>query len=958
MRQFSGMLFLCWCTLLPARSIDTVLIRQQFRQAVIQFERQEFATARSIALKARKALDDAKNQYSGLLLDLNYLLADCALETGNYPKALHYYLEIKDHLVSQGQTQGLEMAEALHKLGYYHQETKSFQEAITYCEQALAIRKKLLDPQHLKIADLYNNLGVCKNALGDHDKALEYYDQALLIRLQALPPFHPQIAQTYNNLGICMEQKGEYQLALSNYGKAMDQYRQLYGAHHLALADVYLNVGPVYQALGDGVANVRFLRSALEIYQQHLPEDHPSLALAYNNLANAYVEQSDFQAGLEMYQKALAIRVQHFGDFHPDVAQTYFNMGVCYFRQAMIKEAQGHFLHGMSALNYQPSSQPSFERVSDHYTLILTLYYLSELQKEQYRNSQSVQDLLTALDYYDQADLLIDFLRSDYETTGSKLALADLSHQFYDLAITLSVDLFTLTQERSYAEKAFYFSEKSKGLLLLDALNSTKAEHFAGVPDTLLSRIHDFEDQIVELEKERYLSLERSDRENVHQTDSLASMLFEKKQKLSALIKSLQSEYPEYYSLRYQTEVVSVSKIQSGLLAADQTLLSYFLGDEFLHLFVINRDGFEVVRAPAKEDLPVWISTLRSAIRRYPEVAPEELPQNIRFYFQSAFRLYEDLLLPVASLLKERVIIIPDGELGLIPFDALISSFPDTSHTFRDLAYLVKEYSISYNFSATLYAEMSTQKQSRGLKPYLGLAPAYESGNTNGLDRLQFNQAEVEAVKGLLGGTILSGVAATKTNFLSQQGHYKIIHLATHGKADPSNNRFSFLAFSETPATPGEAALLYVAEIYGLSCPAELVVLSACETGVGELQSGEGIASIARAFSYAGTQSLVATLWSIEDRATNDLIFSFFEKIRSGSAKDSALRKAKLDFIKAGGQHVSHPYFWAAFIPVGNMDQIRFGPVIPPIAGLIPVAVLFYIGLVRRRRKKQNRVMR
>ena len=952
MRHLTGLFFLCWCTLLPGRSIDTLSIRQQLRQARVQYEKQAFSAARAIAADARQALKGAEQQYSRLVLDLDYLLADCALETGDYPKALDYYQNTKKHLEALGKTEGLEMAEAFHKLGYYHQETKSYPDAIGYFDRALEIRKSLLDPRHLKIADLYNNLGVCKNAIGDHGKALEYFDQALSIRLSALPPFHAQIAQTYNNLGICMEQQGEYQLALSNYRKAMDQYRQLYGDHHLSLADVYLNIGPVYQALGDGEANIRYLRSALKIYRQLLPDNHPTLALAYNNLANAYVEQSDFSAALDRYRQALEIRERNFGDTHPDIAQTYFNMGVCHARQGDLEGARQHFLQCLKALDYEPTTQPSFEEVSDHYTLIQAFYFLAELQKEAYNNAQSLSELLTALEYYDQADLLIDYLRSHYEAIGSKLELADLSHQLYDLAITLSVDIYSLTQEDLYREKAFYFSEKSKGLLLLDALNGTRAAHFAGVPDTLLSLIHDLETQLVELEKERYLSWEHSREESISQADSLSFLLFEKKQQLSELINSLQHDYPEYYDLRYRTEVVRVPQIQRELLEPDQTLVEYFLGGEYFHIFVINRDGFEVVRVPASDDLQVWLTTFRSSIRRYPEVASEDLAQNIRYYLLSAFKIFEQLVLPVKPLLQDRLIIVPDGELGLIPFDALLSSLPDAAVNFRELPYLVKEYTIGYNYSATLHGEMVRQKPGRGLESYLGLAPVFQPGNENGLDRLRFNRAEVEEVQNLLGGKILSGMEATKAGFLSQQGNYKVIHMATHGKADPANERFSFLAFSETPAASGEAALLYVAEIYGLSCPAELIVLSACETGVGELQTGEGIASIARGFSYAGSRSLVATLWSIEDKATNELVYTFFEKLKAGKSKDNALKAAKLQFIESGGRHASHPYFWAGFILVGNMESISFGSMIPAAAALLSLAALLVFGFIRYRRKK------
>ena len=208
------------------------------------------------------------------------------------------------------------------------------------------------------------------------------------------------------------------------------------------------------------------------------------------------------------------------------------------------------------------------------------------------------------------------------------------------------------------------------------------------------------------------------------------------------------------------------------------------------------------------------------------------------------------------------------------------------------------------------------------LKPYLGLAPAFGVGNAAALTPLHYNQSEVEEVNTLTKGLVLSGMEASKKSFLEQQSGYRIIHLATHGKAHSGSGDFSFLGFSGDTTTQLEEMKLFVREIYNLQTNAEMIVLSACETGIGEVQTGEGMASIARSFSYAGAQSLMATQWSVDDKATKELVRSFFENIKKALPKDQALRDAQLEFLVSHGTKEAHPYFWAAMIPIGDMTPI------------------------------------
>ena len=163
---------------------------------------------------------------------------------------------------------------------------------------------------------------------------------------------------------------------------------------------------------------------------------------------------------------------------------------------------------------------------------------------------------------------------------------------------------------------------------------------------------------------------------------------------------------------------------------------------------------------------------------------------------------------------------------------------------------------------------------------------------------------------------------ATKETFEKIVGDYRIVHLATHGKANDKIGDYCFLAFTEQKDSL-QNELLYVRDIYNLSLNADLVVLSACETGIGELKRGEGVISLARAFAYSGAKSLITTLWSVNDKSTMQIMEGFYRQLKKGASKDAALWKAKQVYLEKSKHEQAHPFFWSAFIPIGDMQAVK-----------------------------------
>jgi CHAT domain-containing protein len=370
-------------------------------------------------------------------------------------------------------------------------------------------------------------------------------------------------------------------------------------------------------------------------------------------------------------------------------------------------------------------------------------------------------------------------------------------------------------------------------------------------------------------------------------------------------------------------------------------LLEYFTGDSSLFLFVVRPDTFLVQEVKRDFPLEAWIDSLRFGLYGYYAADKGLRTDSLRLsalnsYIRHAQLLQQKLIAPVAAYLPENVILVPDGPLGYIPFDALLTGAPEDSNNFKSYPYLLQQHQFSYTYSATLLREMRDKKhRQEPEKDFAAFAPFYNGDTTllasmyaydelmrKDLQPLVYSGPEVAAAAKLMKGETIAGSAATEERFTSTAGNYRILHLATHGRADNRVGDYAFLAFTELKDSI-ENELLYVKDLYNLQLNADLVVLSACETGIGKLQRGEGIISLARAFAYAGAKSIVTSLWSVNDKSTSELMRFFYRELRRGKDKDEALRLARQRLLRESNVRNAHPFFWAAFVPLGDMRGVK-----------------------------------
>ncbi len=498
-----------------------------------------------------------------------------------------------------------------------------------------------------------------------------------------------------------------------------------------------------------------------------------------------------------------------------------------------------------------------------------------------------------------------------YET--SKLYVLEESRERSEHAIEIALRLWETTNDPVYKEEALAFAERSKSILLLEAFRKVEAAQLGGLPDSLMQEEYQFQAQIALTEKRLFTAKENKESDQI---TPLENELLKLRQAYNDWILALEEAYPQFYNLKYNFETLDIDQIRETMLKDDEAVIEYFVGMEHVYAFYISSTQFDIIKI--KKDFPLeeWIRQLRTDMEQF-QYDTADRSQLISSYIHLSNQLYHKLLKPLPDL-PEHICIIPSGMLGYLPFEALLSAQPQKIRDFSTYPYLINDHVIHYTYSISLQKSL-IEKQTLGSR-YAGFAPAFMGGAD--YNALKYSQEAVAEVAGKLNGDPVLGAEATIQKFRELAHDYQLIQLATHAVANMEQGDFSYIVFADGK---GGYDSMFVKDVYLLNLSADLVMLSACETAVGELYKGEGIINLARAFFYAGSKSVVTTLWSINEEANKKITTRFYELLRTGKTKKEALHEAKLDYLHESGSHFSHPVYWAAFTPIGDMEAVYEG---------------------------------
>lgn len=795
---------------------------------------------------------------------------------GNYKKGLEYTKK-EVSLLEKYKTKNKKYTKALYKLAYFYTLVDSLDKGLEFHQKVINLNIDIIQTgkSYCEIGNIYGELGELNKSLDFYQKGitiLEKNDDSDIVFNKYINftfTIFNSATHKYDSLGIKYLEKAEQIAKKYNYSK--DEYYDLYNQFAVLYSKVSL-----YDFKKIKNYNIKNIKNS--------NGDAIKLARVYNNLASLYVNEKK-DSSEYFIKKGL-----NYSSKNITRARLYDNYSDFYFYKNNFKNSLKSIDKAIE-INIKKNTdeefilnETDFNKSLDKTHLIHCLHRKSKILNALYRKENDIDFLNKVIENVKTTDKLVQFILQEMSEQKTKLHWIKEASQAYFYGIQASY----LLNDNS---TAFSFMEKNKALLLIESISKNKEN--SRLPKNIIQQNNQLKSSILKLE-----NLSRNNNQN-----SLLDSLFTIKQVYEKFKDSLKISYPEYFRNKLNLEEVPLSEVQEKLIK-NEVVVSYAWNhndakNEAIYGQLISQDKTEFFKILDVDNLK---NTLKEYIKFISK--PFETKEQEVAFKTVSHNLYKQVF-PTQNIREylnnKSITIIPEGELHNIPFDALITK----ENTFD---YLLHSNSISYAYS------MSFLKQNKKVKratenDFIGYSPV--DFNNQKLENLNNTKTEVLAIQNKIGGTTLLNDKAKKNHFLSKSNTSKIIHLATH--ADATNN--PWIAFADEK--------LELHELYTYKNNADLVVLSACNTSLGELIQGEGVLSLARGFFYSGAKSVVSSLWNVNDKSTSSIMTEFYKNLKAGETKSMALTNAKRNYLKTHTLSEKSPYYWSSFVLIGDSNIIE-----------------------------------
>ncbi len=604
------------------------------------------------------------------------------------------------------------------------------------------------------------------------------------------------------------------------------------------------------------------------------------------------------------------------------------------FQLEQFEEAAGEYKKSIHLIDTVKGL--SINNITSSWANAKELGRIGESYERLFEQDTNQENLEKALSHYTLGDQLIDRLRGIYKTQEDEVEFSTLHTNIYEGSVRVSLLLHELANERTHLESAFQFAEKGKSSSLLTSILEVKPQ-FSNLPDSLSKRETDLKSNIQFYQTR----LARGSKDTTLLNQYKESLTYNKAE-YETLLLELEKNYPEYYELKHDRELLSIVQVQNKL-KEDQTILEYSFYRDSLCAFVLDKHSIQLVKLKIPDNLDSLVYGFNKSLKN----------QYSNDYLAYGSKLYEVLYRPLATLVNtSEVVIVPDRLLWHVNFELLPTN--------EDGDYLLFDQAIRYANSANHFLR---QADKQSIASEACLAFSYSESN-DGLRGEQINLTalrdqqedipgtlkEVKNISEIFSGNYLYGTKANEKNFKELAKDYAILHLALHGEVNDSEPNYSRLTFAKNESDTLEDNFLHAFELYNMKLNADMVVLSACNTGVGKLEGGEGIMSLGRAFQYAGTKSVLLSNWEVVDGAAPELMKHYYTYLDDGKSKSEALRLAKMQYLKTASVLRSHPYYWGTFTLLGDTSKLKKnGQSMYWILGVLLPLIILLIGWYRKK---------
>lgn len=906
---------------------DPAMARSQYQLGTIYWRKGEFDNSLASLSRAEKLqsnVPDKPEDLANTLVTMGAVLD----AKGDYAGAMSHYSEGLALLKKGGLVSSPSAAWCYHYMAIASRAMGELDIAVEYEKNALAAYKHLYGDDHLAVSATLSQLGDGYACIGDYATAREYYGEALSVMRVLLGPDHSSIAEMERKLARLAMLTNDPDSALALISHAASMKLKNLGPNHPAMGDIEEDFGDILRSRGEPGKALEHYRRAVDIKERSSSPDL-DVAILQEKLSELYFSLGDPGNAKKAVQSAQMLASSS-GARNPFLTSALERISGDILRsEGSLRGAGEAYDRSLRALAPADScfhSSLAREKVR-------TLVARARLYEEEYRRGGG-SGLDEAVRAYGSASEILGILRRRYRAAESKLMLQKEVLPLYGAGLALSAELYAKNGDESYRERAFRFAEESRAVVLAEALQEAESMRSGSIPDSLLFRERQLSDAIAATET-RLLKSSPG-----HEDAGIAGLrrwLFTARRNLENLQDRLTETVPSYGELRAGPATIRLASLQEAL-PPGTTFLSYSRVGDSLFVFAVSpgRSTLQILPLPGSFDTSIRL--LRTSIKTL----------ESKTYLETARSLYATLVKPVEREIAKstRLVIVSDGVLHYIPFEALLRSYPLAVADRPDcslLPYLIRSHEIVYALSGTLYgkASMAAKRSAGTLRSFAGYAPVFPDTSkipslaairvgAPGSDvsrsieidgkvfpELGYSEEEVSMIavefirKGVPAARFLRE-QATKENFLATAGGHSIVHIATHGLVDERYPSLSGILFS--PQAGGET-ILRAAETQNLRLDVDLLVLGSCESGIGKLAEGEGVMALTRAFTIAGARNIAYSLWKVFDKQTSDLMQKFYAHALGGEEYSQALRHAKLEMIS--DRRTAFPLAWAGFVLQG-----------------------------------------
>jgi tetratricopeptide (TPR) repeat protein len=894
---------------------------------------------------------------------------------GNYRQALNSFQKSLALSETIGNKAGI--ATTLGNIGLVHDSQGNHVEALASFQKSLTLSEDLGDQEG--VASALGNIGSIYDSQGNYGQALDYYQKSLALN-EALGD-RAGIASMLNNMGLVYNEQGNYEQALEKYQQSLALSEAI--GDRAGIARTRSNIGSVHYLQGNYLQALAAFQKSLTIEEGIGNKEGAAGSLG--NIGNVHTSQGNYAQALEYFRKSLALG-EELGN-KALVARTWSNIGNIHYFQGNYGQAVGDLLkslamsealgdrdgmastwssignahlaqgHNAQALESYQKSLARKEALGDKAGIASALANIGNVHKEQGRYTQSLDlaeravtlaQQIGSLDTLWQARLTAGaayrYLKQPaqarqafteaiktIETLRTQVAGGEQDTQrFFANKLSPYLAMADLLLTENNPAEALIYAERAKARALLDVLHSGRVNITKAMTEKEQEQERKLNNQLTSLNTQIYREKLRDQPDQTRLKD-LEEQLQKQRLAYEAFETNLYAAHPELKVRRSETQMLTLEEARPLLPDARAAVLKFVVAEEKSSLFVLTKSASD---SPAAVEVKVFpIAIKRKDLEERVAQFRNQVAERDQTFAKNAIALFQLLLAPAQLLLqgKTTLIIVPDGPLWELPFQALQS--PENR-------YLLQDHAVFYAPSLTVLREMvKLRRQTRAPaanptllavgNPALGqqtvrLVQDATMGEKLGpLPAAQRQAEELGKLYGQQRSKVYIGADATEERVKTESANYNILHLAAHGALNNRSPMYSHIVLSQVDENGKEDGLLEAWELMKLDLKADLAVLSACETARGRVAGGEGVIGLTWALFVAGCPTTVVSQWKVNDQSTADLMVEFHRRLRTRSASlDSrnsiaqALRQSALKLL--GKSQYRHPYYWAGFIVVGD----------------------------------------